>query len=207
MAVTGKQAETGALSRRQRYRARLQAQGLVPVQVWVPEESRALVKHLAGLLRDGAPVPWQVLTDAKPEGETGMNLEELGESLQTLAPNEGFRFGTALDGEDEDKRLIVTIEDREEFPVTVSVDDEQVLCLVHLWGEDEVKADMKAELHAQLLNLNPRMPLSSFGCVEGHYVLFGALAADATVKDIMQEIETLSENTLEAIGALSDYLA
>ena len=50
------------------------------------------------------------------------------------------------------------------------------------------------------------MPLSSFGRVDGRYVLTGALGRDAGVEDIAREVAVLSDNALDALDALSEFL-
>jgi len=69
----------------------------------------------------------------------------------------------------------VSIAGREELPIFVTCSDTQILCLCYLWTESEVQPARRAELHAALLDLNPSVPLSSFGRVDGRYLLCGAL--------------------------------
>jgi uncharacterized protein YjfI (DUF2170 family) len=57
-----------------------------------------------------------------------------------------------------------------------------------------------------LLELNPSVPLSSFGRVGERFVLLGALRRDAGIDEIAREIAVLSDNALDALDALSDYL-
>ena len=40
----------------------------------------------------------------------------------------------------------------------------------------------------------------------GRYVIFGALAATASTEDLVAEIETLSDNTLEVLEVVAPYL-
>ena len=57
-----------------------------------------------------------------------------------------------------------------------------------------------------LLDLNPSVPLSAFGRVGGRFVLIGALARTASASDIANEVAVLSDNALDALDALSDFL-
>ena len=57
-----------------------------------------------------------------------------------------------------------------------------------------------------MLEMNVPLPLSSFGKVGDHYVVFGALAAGSTIEDVVTELEVLSDNTLEAIEIVGPYL-
>ena len=82
----------------------------------------------------------------------------------------------------------------------------QLLCICYLWRTDEVKPDCRSELLTMLLELNPSVPLSSFGIIGHHYVIFGALSPDATANDMALELATLSDNAVDSIATLADYL-
>lgn len=100
----------------------------------------------------------------------------------------------------------VSIEGREELPIFVTCSDSQILCMCYLWTDDEVLPERRTELLETLLDLNPSVPLSSFGRIGQRYVLFGALALDARSEDIAQDISALSDNALDALDALSEFL-
>lgn len=100
----------------------------------------------------------------------------------------------------------VSIEGRQELPIFVTCSDTQTICLCYLWTDEDVRPDRRAELHEALLDLNPSVPLSSFGRVGKHYVLTGALSAGARAEDVAHEVSVLSDNALDALDALADYL-
>lgn len=100
----------------------------------------------------------------------------------------------------------VSIEGREELPIYVTCSDSQILCLCYLWNDSEVLTERRTELLETLLDLNPSVPLSSFGRVGERYVLFGALALNARPADIAEDIAALSDNALDALEALSEFL-
>jgi len=100
----------------------------------------------------------------------------------------------------------VSIEGREELPIFITSSDMQVICICYLWTEEEVKPERRTELLESLLDLNPSVPLSSFGRVDGRYVLTGALGRNASVEDIAREVAVLSDNALDALDALSEFL-
>ncbi|MDP9603126.1 DUF2170 family protein [Variovorax sp. NFACC27] len=100
----------------------------------------------------------------------------------------------------------VSIEGRDELPIFVTSSDMQIICICYLWAESEVKPARRTELLESLLDLNPSVPLSSFGRVDGRYVLTGALGRDASVQDIAREVAVLSDNALDALDALSEFL-
>ncbi|MCK6420517.1 MAG: YjfI family protein [Aquabacterium sp.] len=98
------------------------------------------------------------------------------------------------------------IEGRLELPIFLTSSPSQLLCLCYLWADDEVRPELRGELMATLLELNPSVPLSSFGRVGERFVLLGALRRDASIDEIAREIAVLSDNALDALDALSDYL-
>jgi uncharacterized protein YjfI (DUF2170 family) len=100
----------------------------------------------------------------------------------------------------------VSIEGRDELPIFITSSDMQVICICYLWTEEEVKAERRTELLESLLDLNPSVPLSSFGRVDGRYVLTGALGRNAGVEDVAREVAVLSDNALDALDALSEFL-
>lgn len=100
----------------------------------------------------------------------------------------------------------VSIEGREELPIFVTCSDSQVLCMCYLWSDAEVRPELRTDMLETLLDLNPSVPLSSFGRIGDRYVLFGALGRDARVEDIAKDVAVLSDNALDALDALSEFL-
>lgn len=82
----------------------------------------------------------------------------------------------------------------------------QLLCICYLWHDEEVLEETRTELLATQLELNPSVPLSSFGIIADHHVIFGALSPAATADDMALELATLSDNAVDAIATLADYL-
>ena len=100
----------------------------------------------------------------------------------------------------------ILVEDREELPIFISNTDGEILCMSYLFKAEELKSDVTAEIDSAMLSMNIAMPLSSFGKIDGQYVVFGSLSAKSDIDTLVHEIEILSDNTLEAIDAMKDYL-
>jgi len=127
-------------------------------------------------------------------------LAEKGKDIES-----GFLFEVnPIPGEVEVLQII--IEDREEFPVFISTSEEQILCITYLFKEDEVKPEAMDEMNKAMLLTNISMPLSTFGKIDGQYIIYGALSVESGLEEIVHEIEMLSGNVIEAIEAMSDYL-
>ncbi len=100
----------------------------------------------------------------------------------------------------------ITVEDRDEFPIYMTVDEGQILCITYLFGDDQVAQDKRAQLAEGMLLMNVSIPLSAFSKIGNQYIMFGALSPESSIDEILNEIEMLSDNVLDAVDALSDYL-
>jgi len=136
-----------------------------------------------------------------------MNIHKIADHLNALADNSetGMVFDCQpISGEID--VLQITVEGREELPIFVSVTDDQILCITYLWGSNEVKAEKIDDMHTAMLEMNIPMPLSSFSKIGDKYVIFGALSINSTFDDIEHELAVLSNNAIEIIDDMSDYL-
>lgn len=100
--------------------------------------------------------------------------------------------------------LAIPGEDRDAIYVTDA--GSQMLCIAYLWRTEAVASARRGELMATMLALNPSVPLSSFGIVGGHYVLFGALSPDSSDDDLALELATLSDNAVDAGSTFAEFL-
>lgn len=136
-----------------------------------------------------------------------MNIHKIANHLNALADNSdtGMTFDCQpISGEVD--VLQITVIGREELPIFVSVTDDQILCITYLWGTEEVKSDKIEEMHTAMLEMNIPMPLSSFSKIGDKYVIFGALSINSTFNDIEHELAVLSNNAIEIIDDMSEYL-
>ncbi|QOL26927.1 YjfI family protein [Thalassotalea sp. LPB0316] len=136
-----------------------------------------------------------------------MNIHKIADHLNTLADNSdtGLVFDCQPIAGEVDV-LQISVIGREELPIFVSVTDDQILCITYLWGEDEVKPGSQADMHTSMLEMNIPMPLSSFSKIGDKYVIFGALSMSSSFHDIEHELAVLSNNALEVIDDMSEYL-
>ncbi len=134
-----------------------------------------------------------------------MNTRDLALRISDLSNFEGYEFDCQpIPGDTE--VLQITLREFEELPSFVSVTDTQILCITYLFTEDEVKPESRTELLEEMLELNIPMPLSSFAKLGDRYVVFGALAVNSDIEDICHEMITLTENAVESIDALEEFL-
>ncbi|WP_394130454.1 YjfI family protein [Shewanella maritima] len=136
-----------------------------------------------------------------------MNIHTIANHLNGLCDKSstGFQFDCyPVEGDVE--VLQANIIGREEIPVFVSVTDTQILCISYLWGEDEVNPERRLEMFETMLELNIPMPLSSFAKIDDKYVVYGALSVHSSMEEVEQELAVLSDNCLEVIDELVDFL-
>ena len=137
-----------------------------------------------------------------------MSNTKLEQLVKELADNR-LADGTALSIEmfdGDDAVACIKVEEREEFPIYMTADDGQILCITYLFGDDQVAPDKRAEMAEAMLMMNVSIPLSAFSKIGSQYIMFGALSPKSNIDELLHEIELLSDNVLEAIEAVSDYL-
>jgi uncharacterized protein YjfI (DUF2170 family) len=126
-------------------------------------------------------------------------------ALRGKTAENGFAFDvTPIAGDVEVLRI--EVEDKEELPIFLSVSDEQILCIVYLFKEQEIIDAKVAEMNNAMLLSDISMPLSSFGKLSDQYILYGALSVSSSLYDILHELEVLSSNSVEALNAMQHYL-
>ncbi|MDQ7074834.1 MAG: DUF2170 family protein [Gammaproteobacteria bacterium] len=133
-------------------------------------------------------------------------LANFAAELDGHLTEEGMKLSANMRDHDGAHVIQVEIEDREEFPIFISLDSEQLLCTCYLWHDNEVNNERRCDMLDAMTTLNLPMPLSSFGKVGDQYLIFGAMSAKPTLDDLIHEICVLSDNSLNAIETLQDYL-
>jgi len=136
-----------------------------------------------------------------------MNIHTIADHLNSWADNSDTGMSCdcqPISGEVD--VMQISISDREELPIFVSVTEDQIICITYLWGTEEVKPESVNEMHNTMLEMNIPMPLSSFSKIGDKYVVFGALSVSSTFDDIEHELTVLNSNALEVIDDMSEYL-
>ncbi|NVJ59068.1 MAG: DUF2170 family protein [Gammaproteobacteria bacterium] len=102
--------------------------------------------------------------------------------------------------------LQVVVEGFDELPIYVTATEEQILCVTNLFSKSEISSELLTELNEILLKLSVNIPLSSIGLIDNEYVMFGAISVQSSNDAIAHELVTQSENALEALRALEEFL-
>ncbi len=139
------------------------------------------------------------------EDMSNVKLEQLMNGLSDNQLLDGLKLSIEMfDGEN--TVACIKVEDREEFPIYMTVDEGQILCITYLFSDEEVDPAKRAELAEAMLLMNVMIPLSAFSKIGNQYIMFGALSPSSSIDELLHEIEVLSDNVLEAISTMSDYL-
>ena len=187
--------------RQQRSREKKRAMGLVSMQVWVPAWGGKSIRELEATLCNTS------ITSRIKDGQLMSRLTTDDLMGQLSATEEVMNGEIALQKINGETPMIqAVVQDIDEFPIMVSVGNEQILAIADLWGSNEVQEGKAAELNAVLLRANLPVPLSSFSIMGDRYVLFGALSINSDVNTVVEEITTLSNNVLDALDFCQEYL-
>jgi uncharacterized protein len=100
----------------------------------------------------------------------------------------------------------ITFVRREEFPIYLTQSDSQMICICYLWKDEEVVPEKRLQMLESMLEVNVPMPLSSFGRIGDWYAIFGALDKNSSADSIIKELTVLSDNALDAVEAMSEFL-
>ena len=133
-------------------------------------------------------------------------LERVHNAVNKKMTLDGTYLTSKIDSQSETPMLTIIREDRDEFPVLVTASSDQILCNAVLFDEKQIKPGSQAEVNEVMLQLNMAMPLSSFAKTGRYYSVFGALSIDSRDKNILLEIETLSDNVIDALEVMDMFL-
>jgi len=194
------------------YRKRLRDQGLVKKEVWVlPENGKQLAIYEKELRTQ------KLKKNNEPEsGEIDMNTnsthkwrtESLFNALKaTPAFNKDHCSIEIIDGID--SSIVVSMHEFGDLPIFITVSGEQILAESVLFSLSDVVNT--AEFNEYVLRTHKYLPLSTISLENDseqgdYYHMFGALSAASSLNDIVLEIDTLAENTIQATEAFKAFL-
>lgn len=130
------------------------------------------------------------------------DLNELCLKLNQHETAEGNRFTAEVN----DEIIELTCSNADDFPIRLSVTNEQIIALSHLFSEEDIIAEELTNLNETLLRLSPMIPLSSFGKDGKLYFLFGAMPLATSFENLAHELEVQAENTVEALETFQELM-
>ncbi|MFT5611930.1 MAG: hypothetical protein ACI9WC_000957 [Arenicella sp.] len=112
---------------------------------------------------------------------------------------------TATIQEDGNTALIVNTEAPESVIIIVATDN-QLLSITPLIAVSSVDPERVDELNKTLLTLSLPLALSSIGIQDERYVLFGSMAINTTIENVIHEIEVQTSNYDDVMEAFDEFI-
>jgi uncharacterized protein YjfI (DUF2170 family) len=198
-----------ASARSQRaFRERMREKGLVPRQVFIRPHHREILATLELALRE------TVLPDRYRHLEAYSAMTQpwttlaLHEALAEHVERERLPFHLSLE-RGSDPTIAISLPDHGDLIIHLMASGEQLFASTPLCVGSQV-ADRVA-FNDACLRLNPLNPLSNIGLQnfngEDVYVVFGELSTRSPLANIVEEIDVLARNTLQAAEALRPYMS
>jgi len=194
------------------YRKRLRDQGLVKKEVWVlPENSKELAGYEKSLRKP--------LFGQLPRTETGEDKMNDKSALRwtTASLFEALKGQPAFSNtecsieviEGIDSSIVISMHTHGDLPIFITVSGEQILAEAVLFSADDVTDTTK--FNEYVLRTHKYLPLSTISLESDqengdYYHMFGALSATSSINEIVLEIDTLAENTIQATEAFETFL-
>ena len=195
------------------YRKRLRELGLVKKEVWIlPENGKLLTSYEKELRKT------QEVVDIAHIGTGGTSMNDRSthrwttESLfNSLKERPAFNNESCsieiIDGLD--STIVVSMHNYGDLPIYLTAGGDQILAEAVLFSIEDI-ADV-AKFNEYVLRTHKFLPLSTISLETDidhgdYYYIFGALSASSSINEIVLEIETLSENTIQATEAFQSFL-
>ena len=136
---------------------------------------------------------------------------DIGSLASALAASEPVEKGTMtvtfLPGSNSAGVIQVVLHERGDLPVVVGVAGLEVQASVALEPVAAIRDG--ALFEHRLLKANKLLPLSTFGIteIEGeeYYEIFGQMSAASRLEEVIEEIETLGRNALDAADMMQNW--
>lgn len=207
------------------YRKRLREQGLVKKEVWVlPENGKSLTELEKQLRKPTKDTTIQreietggtKMTDSFANSAAGLVSPTANrwtnESLfNALKEQPAFNNQSCsieiIDGLN--STIVIAMHNYGDLPIFVTTGGEQILAEAVLFALDDVNDT--AKFNEYVLKTHKYMPLSTISIETDsnhgdYYYMFGALSASSSINEIVLEVETLAENTIQATEAFQAFL-
>lgn len=181
------------------HRKRLREQGLVKKEIWIRPEHTNKAREFEKALR---------ITDTEQAVERPAWLTQalFSDLKDTNLVREGHASLELIEGASPTVHIVM--HDFGDLPQFLTVAGEQIIVESVLWPVSEV-VDI-AKFNDAVLRTHKYFPLSTISLAkradDDYYLMFGSLSAQSSLDDIVQEIEVLASNVIQATEAYEEYL-
>ncbi|MEP7042599.1 MAG: YjfI family protein [Dokdonella sp.] len=198
-----------ATARSQRaFRERMREKGLVPRQVFIRPQHREILATFELALREPVlPDRYRPL-EAYSAMTQPWTTTALHEALAEHVEREKLPFQLTLE-RGSDPTIAISLPEHGDLVIHLMASGEQLFASTPLCLGSQVED--RAAFNDACLRLNPLNPLSNIGLQhfdgEDVYVVFGELSTRSPLANIVEEIDVLARNTLQAAEALRSYMS
>ncbi len=187
------------------YRRRLREQGLIKKEIWIRPENSGKARELEKELRTGTrDVTIQGESMNRPKWQTEALMVDICKAPLIISSRASAELIEGVD-----PTIHVVMHEYGDLPVFVTVAGDQIIVESLLWPSSEV-GDV-AEFNEAVLRTHKYFPLSTISLDllangEAFYQMFGALSASSRLASVVQEVETLARNVIQATEAYGEFL-
>lgn len=198
-----------ASARSQRaFRERMREKGLVPRQVFIRPQHREILATFELALREPVLPDRYRHLEAYSAMTQAWTTPSLHEALAEHVLREKLSLRLTLE-HGADPTIAISLPDYGDLVIHLMASGEQLFVSTPLCLGSQVND--RAAFNDACLRLNPLNPLSNIGlqALDGDdvYIVFGELSTRSPLVNIVEEIDVLAQNTLEAAEALGSYLS
>ncbi|WP_018972344.1 YjfI family protein [Rudaea cellulosilytica] len=197
-----------AVSRRQQaFRERMKAKGLVARQVYIRAEHVPVLMQLELSLRE-ATLSQPLVTIKDYAAMTHpWTTQTLFDALETHVARERLPLRLRLEAGAE-PTIAISLPEHGDLDIHLAASGQQLFVSTPLCLGSQVHD--RGAFNDACLRLNPINPLSNIGLQtldgEDVYTVFGELSTRSPIANIVEEVITLADNTLQAAHALQGYI-
>ncbi|NQY51877.1 MAG: DUF2170 family protein [Piscirickettsiaceae bacterium] len=131
-------------------------------------------------------------------------LQEIANAINMQSINSSSSY-TATIREDGGTLLIKDINSPEAIIVIV-ITGNQILSITPLFSISSVIPERVAELNKVLLTISLPLSLSSLGIQDDRYILFGSMAINTTIENLVHEIEVQAANYDDVMDSVDEFI-
>lgn len=193
------------------FRERLRSIGLVKKEVWILPEHSLSLQRIEQMLRKPLGAVFQADMNTEEHSMEMRDTEFKKWTIQSmgvaLSQNEGMSVRLI---EGEEPSLHLSLQKYGDLPMHMVLVRNLILIEVFLWESSVVKDE--ADLNKQILRMQKMLPNTSFALTTGsdgkeHYVMFAAMRGDYEIQEVIEEINALGRNAINATEALMPFLS
>ena len=193
--------------RQQAFRERMRAKGLVARQVYIRAEHASLLAQIEFSLREPS-LPQSLVTIKDYAAMTHpWTTSTLYDALETYVARERLPMHLRLEAGAE-PTIAISLPEHGDLDIHLAASGQQLFVSTPLCFGSQVRD--RAAFNDACLRLNPLNPLSNIGLQtldgEDVYTVFGELSTRSPIANIVEEVSTLADNTLQAAHALRNYI-